>query len=340
MQLGANMTLPARYAHTTFTRYLAQTPSQEHALAETRWLAEQVRAATPLRRWLKKVRGLPPVGVKGLYLVGPVGTGKTHLLAALYHALHPGIPCTFMTARALFRSTLTPEQDALRLSRACRVLLLDEVEIDDPANEARLILTLKALARRGVVVVATSNVEPEKFLAVTYGGDRFRRFLMEEFREDYLVVLVGGDDYRRTLQREGHAWVGAPDVTREAMRHVYEHHPEPRRWLEFSTFRALSTSTEHTALVRELGQASGLFVSNIVIDGTDDALRLLRLVDDLYLLPSPPVLYFTSVAAPEAWFTPERLHGSMEKGIAEKFSRTVSRLHALCTIEHVGAAAA
>ena len=77
-------------------------------------------------------------------------------------------------------------------------------------------------------------------------------------------------------------------------------------------------------------------VATVAIDGTDNALRLLRFVDDLYLLPTPPTLYFTSETPPEAWFTPETLHGTLEKGVAEKFSRTVSRLQALCALEEVG----
>lgn len=331
------MTLPARYAHATFARYDAQTSSQHQAVAEARALADRVRAATHARRLVARLKGLPPVGTKGLYLVGPVGTGKTHLLAAIYHALHPGIPCVFMTARALFRSTHTPEQDAVRLARAGRVLLLDEVEIDDPANEARLVLTLKALAKRGMVVVATSNVEPERFLSAAYGGDRFRRFLMEEFREDYRVVLVGGDDYRRTLPRSGRAWIGPAEVTSVEMQQAYDAAENPKRWLAFSDLLRQSTETEHTALVRSLGAAQSLFVESIAITDTDDALRLLRLVDDLYLLPDPPTFHFTAETMPEQWFAASRLHGTLEKGIADKFSRTVSRLHALCVIEQVEA---
>ncbi len=329
------LTPPSRYATTTFERYAAQTPSQADALRAAQALAASLRDATPLRRWWKGVRGLPPVPVKGLYLVGPVGTGKTHLLAALYHDLHPEIPCAFTTARALLRSTHTPEADAARIARQFRVLLVDEIEIDDPASEARIILTLKALARRGVTVVATSNVEPEKFLATTYGGDRFRRFLMEEFREDYQVVLVGGDDYRRRLPREGRAWIGPETATRTAMRAAFDADDRPKHWLDFADFVALSTRTEHTKLVDMLGNTEALYLHAIAIDGTDNALRLLRFVDDLYLLPTPPTLYFTSETPPEAWFTPETLHGTLEKGIAEKFSRTVSRLQALCAMERV-----
>lgn len=331
---------PARYADSTFERYAAQTPSQQQAADAVQALARSLKTTTGMQRRWRKLRGRPPAGLKGLYLVGPVGTGKTHLLAALYHALHPAVPCTFTTARALLRSTATPDEDARRIARRFQVLLLDEIEIDDPASEARLILTLNALAEHGVTVVATSNVEPEKFLATTYGGDRFRRFLMEEFREDYEVVLVGGDDYRRRLPREGRAWIGPLEAARAAMRAVYEGDPRSKRWLDFADFLGRSVQTEHTRLVRALADAESLYLHGIAIDGTDTALRLLRFVDDLYLLPDPPTLFFTSETPPRAWFAPEALHGVLEKGIAEKFSRTVSRLEALCTLERVGAEAA
>ena len=70
--------------------------------------------------------------------------------------------------------------------------------------------------------------------------------------------------------------------------------------------------------------------------GTDDALRLLRLIDDLYLHPEPPTLYFTAPETPEAWLRPDAAHGSLEQGIAEKFTRTASRLYALCEVEVLG----
>ena len=156
---------PARYADASFEAYRPKTPSQTTALEKARTFVRLVRVRYRRPGWfgLKRRR----TGLRGgLYLVGPVGTGKTHLLAAIYHALHDPpddrevVPCAFTHSSALFRSTLTPEAYAAQVAESARVLLIDEVELDDPASEVRLIGVLKALREHKVTIAATSNAEP------------------------------------------------------------------------------------------------------------------------------------------------------------------------------------
>lgn len=325
---------PARFAETTFARYRAQTPSQVEALEDARAFVRYIQREVD--RWRGWRRWLPyrPPRWRGLYLVGPVGTGKTHLLAAMYHALTPDIPCAFLHSSTLFRSTDHPEQLAATLAQDYRALCLDEVELDDPANEARLVLLLKALGDLGVTLLATSNVEPDKFLAATYGGDRFRRFLHEEFQQVYRVSFVGGDDYRRHQPQPGQAWVGPAAHTQPALDAAYADDERETHRLAFDALLRMATEVEHTRLVGRLSRYDALYLEDIRITDTDDALRLLRLIDDLYLRPDPPVLYFTAEQEPDAWFQPDD-HRGLKRGIAEKFNRTVSRLYALCRIDTV-----
>ncbi|HET6567559.1 MAG TPA: AFG1/ZapE family ATPase [Rhodothermales bacterium] len=327
---------PDRFHDATFDSYRAQDPGQRAALEEASAFVTLIRSGkvtSKLRRLLK--RSLSPKW-KGLYLVGPVGTGKTHLLAAMYHALEPEISCAFMHSSDLFRITEHPDTFARTLARRYDVLCLDEVELDDPANEARLIYILKNLEKLGVTLLATSNVEPERFLSNETGNDRFRRFLNEEFRRHYKVVFVGGDDFRRRLSKPGHAWIGSSQSARAAMQAAFDSDSRGKHWLAFDAFRDASTSTEHRKLVRRLAEYDALYLADVIIGNPDDALRLLRVVDDLYRIPSPPVLYFTSEHAPDCWFRASDLRGAVNKGVAEKFERTTSRLYALCEIEFVG----
>ena len=330
---------PRRFASATFSAYRAQEPSQAAALRKAEASVRRIRArqrfGSRLRRSLARWAGRPRA-TRGLYLVGPVGTGKTHLLASMYHALHPDVPCAFLHASELFRTTKPPEAFARRLARRYRVLCLDEVEIDDPANEARLVLVLKTLSRLGVVLLATSNVEPERFLSAAFGNDRFRRFLDEEFRQRYEVIFVGGDDYRRRQAKAGRAWIGPPPLTRPHLRRRFEEDAGEKRWLGFQDLLEASTATEHTRLVRQLAQPDRLYLADLAPRNPDDALRLLRLIDDLYLHAEPPTLYFTSPEKPEAWLRMDEAHGTLEKGVAEKFARTTSRLYALCEVVELG----
>jgi len=340
---------PTRYDEARFTAYVPQNESQADALHEARTFVRLVRVRYSRPGWLAEAGhrlGLRPrldAGLRGgIYLVGPVGTGKTHLLAAIFHALTdpvtPGaapVACAFTHSSDLFRATETPDAYAARIADAARVLCIDEVELDDPAGEVRLIGVLKALRERRVTVAATSNAEPDAFVSAAIAKDRLARFIAEEFERQYHVVPVRGADFRQGQARDGRAWVGPPDATRTAMRTAFDAAPEPKRWLAFADLLALTTTTERRRLAAELGASSALFLDGIAIASTDDALRLLRVADDLYALPDAPTLYFTSEAPPADWFRAETTRG-VERAIAEKFARTTSRLTALATLETVG----
>lgn len=327
--------LPARFTKATFASYKPQTPSQAESLEEASRFVEDLKGIRKVKRTIARIRKTAPLPYKGVYLVGPVGTGKTHLLSAIFNALHPAVPCAFITASAFFRTTDTPDAFARKIASRYRVLCMDEIELDDPANEVRLVRTLKALDRASVMVVATSNVEPDKFLATAYGGDRFRRFLSEEFRRQYRVILVRGDDFRKRLPKLGYAWIGPSDETLPLLQSQRSKEAKPHRSFTFPELLRATVDLPHPVLMADLRQAEALYISGIEIQDTDQALRLLRVIDEIYLLPAPPTLYFTAETPPDRWFTPEQLHGILEKGIAEKFLRTVSRLQAMCHIQHI-----
>lgn len=333
---------PARYDNARLDGYHPQTESQAEALRKARQFVRLVRVREGRPSWMRLFQR--DDGLRGgLYLVGPVGTGKTHLLASIYHALqNPAdgaepVPSAFTHSSALLRAVEPPDAYAERVAERARVLCLDEVELDDPAGEVRLIAVLKALRERRVTLAATSNAEPERFVSAHLGRDRLERFISEEFQREYHVAFVGGEDYRQRLAKEGRAWVGPPDAARAAMRRAYEAAPEPKRWLPFGDLLRLTTDVERTRLTDELAQNRALFLDGIDVADTDDALRLLRVADDLYALPRPPVLYFTSTATPADWFAAEG-RGGVEAAIAEKFTRTTSRLTALAEVERVGGA--
>lgn len=330
------MTPPERFRTARFRDYEPQTPSQEIALEKAKAFVRLVRVQNNrpgwfrLRRRKSELRG-------GLYLVGPVGTGKTHLLASIYHALsdppegQTPVLCAYTHSSELFRATETPQVYARRVAQEARVLCLDEVELDDPAAEVRLIGVLKALREEDVTIAATSNAEPDRFVSAAYGRNRLERFLTEEFRQQYHVVVVGGDDFRQRLEKPGKAWIGDPEETRRAMAAAFETSKEPKRWLTFLDLLKKTVDIERSRLTADFASLDTLCIEGIQIETTDDALRLLRVMDDLYGAPSPPTIYFTSESPPSEWFSTNGRTG-IESGIAEKFTRTTSRLAALAEV--------
>ena len=327
------LTLPSRFHEATFDSYRAQTSSQEEAVRTVKAFVETAQTVPTLGERMRQLFGKASLQPKGLYLVGPVGTGKTHLLASAYHALTPEVPCGFLHSNALFRLTEHPARFADRVADDCEVLCIDEIEIDDAANEARLVQVLQTLEQRGVRLLATSNVEPGEFLSNQIGPGRFRRFLRETFQEQYEVMYVGGEDYRRSQekQRPGTGWIGDPDRVRPLIRAAYESDDRATRWLPFDELRRATTETPHRALMRRLLQAGALYVPGIRIHDTDDALRLLRVIDDLYIASGAPAFFFTASEPPERWFDPSA-HAGIAQAIAEKFERTVSRIYDICDV--------
>jgi cell division protein ZapE len=330
------MALPDRFRTATFERYEATVPSQGEALRLARRFVRDAQRSLSWTQCLRTLWEPDDASSHGLYLVGPAGTGKTHLLAAAYNALPPEVPCAFLHSSELFRQTEPPKAFAHRLADNHEVCCLDEVEIDDPANEMRLVQVMKTLADRDVRLFATSNVEPDQYLSGQFSKGRFQRFLQREFQNQYDIVFVGGMDYRRTrgIQQSGQGWIGPPDQTRAAMQQVRDDVSGPSRWLGFSDFRRATTEIAHSQLMSDLADLDHLFIEDVAIAGTDDALRVLRVIDALYLHEDAPTLYFTAAQPPEAWFDPDQ-HDGVAQAVAEKFDRTVSRLYALCTIQSV-----
>ncbi|MFO8098159.1 MAG: AFG1/ZapE family ATPase [Salinibacter sp.] len=350
MTASPSFGLPPRFEQATFENYEPRSDGQAEALRATRAFVERQHHSTSLfPSWAARVwafiTGPETTPPTGLYLVGPPGTGKTHLLAAAYNALTPRVSCAFLHSSTLFSQTDPPAAVAHRLADRFAVCCLDEVEIDDPANEMRLVGTMNTLADRGVPLLATSNITPGTHLSQAFSGNRFQQFLRRSFQDQYRVVSVTGTDYRQAQhaaaaeQAPGRGWIGPPAPTRRAMKQVRASMSGPLRWWTFDDLRTATTETAHAALLHDLTRLDHLFVEGISIADADDAFRLLRVIDALYLHAEAPTLYFTAPAPPARWFHPDD-HAGVARTVAEKFDRTVSRLHALCEIRSLSSESA
>ena len=165
-----------------------------------------------LKSLAAKVLAKPEPSVKGLYLWGEVGRGKTLLMDLFYQGLGPTQKKRLHFHRLMQRvhaslneyagrrDPLHLTADALRAE--AKVLCIDEFYVTDIGDAMILAELLQALVDRGVVLVATSNLAPE---GLYKDGLQRRRFLpaIELIHQQMQVVAMGsGEDFRMRLLRD------------------------------------------------------------------------------------------------------------------------------------------
>ena len=308
-QLLAGFVPPPHFAQATFEAYVPQEPSQAAALADLRAFAGAIGA--PRRRsWFKQ--DPPPLG---RYLDGGFGVGKTHLLAAVWHAA--GVPAAFGTfvgytnlVGALGFSNVVEALSAYRL------VCIDEFELDDPGDTVLMSTLCMRLVERGVVLAATSNTLPGQLGEGRFATEDFMREI-QGLAAHFVSLRIDGDDYRhRAVRVDARPWTsaevhaaieGVPGAVVDAFDAVLAHlaRVHPSRYRE---------------LLRDV-TAVGLTDVHTVHDQWD-ALRLVVLIDRMYDLDIP--VYASGVDLNHL-FAPELMAG----GYRKKYSRALSRIGAL-----------
>ncbi len=289
--------------------------------------------------------------VRGLYIWGGVGRGKTCLMDLFYDSLNfkerqRSHFYRFMRdihARLhVLKNVENPlDQVAKDISQRVRLLCLDELFVSDIGDAMILGTLFDALLRRGVTLVATSNVPPD---ALYKGGLQRLRFLPAiDLLKRHLDVLHldGGVDYRlRHLQQSGTYLDSAANDTTQRLNQLFldlNGHPgsgprsvevEGRRiharetspdiiWFDFADLcEGPRSQNDYIDLAHDYHT---VFVSEVpVFDTTreDAARRFIMLVDEFY--DRGVKLVMSAAAPPTGLYHGERLRF--------EFERTASRL--------------
>ncbi|PID63818.1 MAG: cell division protein ZapE [Gammaproteobacteria bacterium] len=293
--------------------------------------------------------------VKGLYVYGTVGRGKTFLMDLFCDHLAENTDVA--TLRLHFHHFMKRVHDELRgikdqadplivvadnLAKQCRVLCLDEFMVTDITDAMLLYGLLKYLTDHGVVIVTTSNIIPDDLYK---NGLQRERFLpaIPLIKSRLVVHEIGnGQDFRR-LKLEQHARFFHPlnDATQAELQSIFdelsEHlyvekqgnieingrdiafvaRSEEVIWFDFETLcEGFRSQLDYIELAK---QFPVFIVSNIpLLDELkeDAAKRFLLLVDELYDRRIDLIL--SSAVAVEEIYTGKR--------IAFEFDRLQSRL--------------
>ncbi len=169
--------------------------------------------------------------LKGVYLWGPVGRGKTWLMDRFYESLQ--IPARrqhfhhFMrwVHQRLFQLTgvARPLQVLAReLGQEVRVLCFDELFVNDIGDAVILGGLLRAMFDEGVVLVCTSNQMPEQLYSTGHNRERFVPAIMAINDHMTVVSVDGGEDHRlHPGQAQQRYWV-TQEQGRSALVDVFE----------------------------------------------------------------------------------------------------------------------
>lgn len=341
--------------------------AQEAAVARLQAIYEQLLVASRAQQGLfaRLLRNRRAVPVRGLYLWGGVGRGKTFLMDGFYESLPFQRKLRTHFHRFMLRvhrdlKRLKGERNPLRLVAAgiadeARVLCFDEFFVSDIGDAMILAGLLETLFERGVTLVATSNIEPDRLYENGLQRQRFSPAIELVKRHCEVLNVDGGIDYRlRTLTSAplyyeplGSAaderlmavfrgLVPSVDEIRkdvklevEGREIVARHVAEDVAWFDFSTLcDGPRSQNDYIELAREF---HAVLVSDVpALDGSrdDQARRFINLVDEFY--DRNVKLALTAAVPLHDLYTGSRL--------AFEFARTRSRLQEMQSHEYLARA--
>jgi cell division protein ZapE len=191
--------------------------AQENAVNELQRLYDELTNPGRKPSWRLKIKqafgkGMSKPSIQGIYFWGGVGRGKTYLVDTFYECLPFEKKMRVHFHRFMHRiheelKLLSGREDPLKiiakkLSTEAKVICFDEFFVSDITDAMILGTLMEELFSHGIVLVATSNIIPDRLY---YNGLQRARFLpaIELINQNTRVVNVdSGVDYRlRTLER-------------------------------------------------------------------------------------------------------------------------------------------
>ena len=191
-------------------------PAQLDVIARFEDLQARIAAQRPRTGGLRTMffRSEPRETIRGLYLWGGVGRGKTFLMDLFYESLaiqekkrihfHRMMHDVHERMKTLSFVENPLDKIAVSIALETRVLCFDEFFVSDIGDAMILGGLLDGLFKRGVILVTTSNSHPDDLYKEGLQRQRFLPAidLLKEYTD--VVHMDGNTDYRlRILQKAG-----------------------------------------------------------------------------------------------------------------------------------------
>ena len=335
-ELVATLVPPPQFDHATFDSYRPDPdyPSQSEARDLLRAFSQPEAPAQRGGRGgffgLGRKKAAAPESAAptkpGVYLDGGFGVGKTHLLAATWHATagrkYFG---TFIEYTALVGAL--GYEGAVSVLRGARLICIDEFELDDPGDTMLMTRLISDLTSTGSRIVATSNTPPNALGEGRFAAADFMREI-QAMADRFATIRIDGVDYRQR-DLESDAVVLSADAYRFALADVAASG-------ERMTDDAFEELIAHLATVHPssyVGMLSGVDTIGLrdVHELTDQsaALRFVAFIDRVYDAQIP-------IRATGVSLTTIFAGGMLDGGYRKKYQRCMSRLNALTSGEVEG----
>jgi cell division protein ZapE len=307
---------PPQFADATFESYRAdpQFPSQadaKSALQSFAGVAKPAERGGLFRRAKKEPEQKP-----GVYLDGGFGVGKTHLLAAIYHAMPVRRKYfgSFIEYTALVGAL--GYQKTVELFRGADLLCIDEFELDDPGDTMVMTRLLGELVPSGTRLAATSNTPPNALGEGRFAAQDFLREI-HAMAASFETLRIDGTDYRHRAL-DGHAAVLTPSeyettIADAATRGLVSDD-------EFGQLIAHLATVHPSRYIRLIEDLSMVGMRNVtVLSDQSAALRFVAFIDRVY---DAQLSIRATGETLDLVFPEEMLAG----GYRKKYLRAISRL--------------
>ncbi|MEH2512588.1 cell division protein ZapE [Nitrobacteraceae bacterium AZCC 1564] len=230
-------TITQRYDALVASGTIERDPAQETVVVALDALGHQLRDVKQTRFGLNQLLGRGEISDekrRGIYIFGGVGRGKTMLMDLFFESapleakrrMHfrefmADVHERLRKAREKMESRRRSDSDPLsRMVRAlaneAKLLCLDELAVTDIADAMMLGRVLTELLSQGVVLVATSNVDPDRL----YEGGIYRELFLPfvallKLHVD-VVNLDARTDFRLEKREEKGGWYTPADANAKA----------------------------------------------------------------------------------------------------------------------------
>ncbi len=312
---------PKHFDAAQFSNYIPEPdyPSQEKALRSVQDFIKSIESKNNSRlfsRWLSKNSSS---GV-GLYLDGGFGIGKTHLLASAYHSFS-GNKVFLSFQELMFLVGLERLQGVVELLQGTQLLVIDEFELDDPANTRITTNLLQQLFDSGVSILTSSNTPPGALGEGKFSVEDFKREL-GKLTERFTTLRIDGEDYRIIHHLNDHSvtnWVES-DALLESIIGKFSIDNSMIN-MEFPYFLKVLSKAHPMRVRSALSTIRVMILHGIsTIAHPHEALRFVYAIDKAY--DNNIAFFASSTIAPEELFHPSYFTG----GDTKKYLRTISRL--------------